>query len=418
MKVAPQKILSFIIIFFMIYASGDAMVFAYHSGAMFSVAIFNFVILVALSMRKGRISKNILIDYIALVGLIVVSMLVNKDYTGYTQWLFAGVALLTVCNIDFETFCRQFGIVMLWLCIFSLIGTAIYLFAPAVLNNVPTVNNAGITKNLWVTCIPLRFTRHTFRNYGIFYEPGKFAVYIGIALFIQLYVRVKPSLFYIGIYLFTLLTTRSTTGIIAVLFLACLWLMTNQRNKMKIVLAFAFISIAAYIVILRREWIAGFVVKFDTAGPAAASVNSRLASFWIGCWIGISHFFAGAGAVKSQEIFSVLAEQYFNTTCFANMITYLFAAFGGPFLLLVLLGLWGMGERVYRDKIKALGIVLFFILLYSGQIITYSSCFYVLMFYGWKYLHEAGIIVWDKQKKRGLNYTSRERLQVDNISVK
>lgn len=397
MKIAVREIVSLVSIFIMVWASGDSMWFAMHKKIMFGVALFGFFLLAAWNIHNERISRNLISGYLFLAGLIAASMVFNLDFTGYTQWFFAAQALLLVCTADFEAFCRQFNAIAVGLCVFSLAGMYVYMTMPALLDGVPIICTPAITaKNLWVTCVPLNRTLQTFRNYGIFYEPGKFAIYIGIALLIQLYVLEKPSMPCIGIYLLTLLTTRSTTGIAAVVFLLCLWLLTGRGGRYRATLIFGLSLVMLCIVALRGEWISEFLGKFNMHGASAESVNSRLASFLVGIWIGISHPFAGAGAVKSQIMFGEIAGRYFGTSCFANMVTYLFSAFGAFFLCFLLLGFWGVGMHVYRDKKKAYGIVLFFILLYGGQGSIYSHCFYAFVFYGWSYLHRSRMVVWNR----------------------
>lgn len=385
MRIRKEQILTFILILSLIAGSADT-IWGYHPFIRYTMVslVFAAEFIIALQ-RNQRFSRIIILIYSILAVLILLSMTFNMDFSGITMFFYLAVATLTIQAIDFDTFIKQYEFIIFCLCLFSLIGVTLYYLAQPLLFGFPDFENGVIPlKNLFFTVVPMGYTPATFRNFGIFREPGMFAIYIGIALLIQLYTK-RPSFFHIILYLVTLITTRSTTGFIAVTVLLVFWTILNTKFCTKIVVIVLSLTGGLAILLYRYDLIQEILIKFNTEGVSSDSINSRLSSIAAGGVIGITHPFWGAGALNSQILYGELAPRFWGGSSWTNMITYLFASFGLFFITLILLGLFKTGLKLSGgQKRTAVCIVVYICLLLCGQIMTYSSIFYILVMYGWQ----------------------------------
>ncbi|AJA46758.1 O-antigen ligase like membrane protein [Clostridium pasteurianum DSM 525 = ATCC 6013] len=91
------------------------------------------------------------------------------------------------------------------------------------------------------------------RNSGIFNEPAIYAACLCLALIPQLFLNAKKNKIKIGIILFTLVTTFSTTGIIVGLLLTCISLFFRRtyriKNSIKILLMPILVFCSIYVIV-------------------------------------------------------------------------------------------------------------------------------------------------------------------------
>lgn len=106
--------------------------------------------------------------------------------------------------------------IMSFLSVYSLITLFIFLVFPKAFSVFPIIENWDsihyISRNAVFSIIV--DTVIGIRNYGIFWEPGAFAVLLSIALWIELYAKEKLNLKRIVLYVVTIATTLSSLGII------------------------------------------------------------------------------------------------------------------------------------------------------------------------------------------------------------
>lgn len=98
----------------------------------------------------------------------------------------------------------------------------------------------------------LWFSGWVARNNSIFWEPGVFQIYIGFALFYQLFINKKIKISHLTILFISMYTTYSTTGFILTLSLLFLWTMKGKPKNV--------FSALWRIVILPTMFICGLVV--------------------------------------------------------------------------------------------------------------------------------------------------------------
>ena len=383
-----NSLLAFLVAICIVLANGDSIYGAYNIKLRYGILLALCIILGFVMLEKKKLKRSTLLIYCVLGMMILFSMIANSDYRGYTMWFFLGIGILVSNFVCFDEFCIHFERIIFFLSICALLGAGIAYITPNLVNSFPDfVEGVTPMKNLFVTYVPTVYLTSIseYRCYGIFREPGMFAIYIGFALLSELHVRKDKSLIRIFVFLFTMIMTRSSTGYIATGVLIFGWLLTSNQVKLKKQMCLLIFTIIMIILFFRSDIISSFISKFNISGSSADSVNSRLTSIIAGGVIGFTHPLFGAGATKVGELYNELAPLYGGGKTFANMITYLFSAFGLGFITIILLGIWGYGIRIATgSKKKAVLVLLVVCLFLCGQTMTYSSLLYIFVMYGWR----------------------------------
>lgn len=107
-----------------------------------------------------------------------------------------------------------------------------------------------ISKTLWIYQVQTEFTRDYIRNSGPFWEPGRFTIYLNIAIFFCLYhFKYRINSKQVILLILCNLTTVSTTGYITMFLILGFYIFNgNSRRTTKTVLAL-FMIIALYFVL-------------------------------------------------------------------------------------------------------------------------------------------------------------------------
>ena len=399
---AKNNLMTFLISVCVVLANGDSIYGAYNTRFRYGVLFFLCIILSFMMMEKKKIKHSTLFIYCLLAVTVLLSMIVNSDYRGYTMLIFLGIGMLVSNFVCFDKFCIYIEKIVLFLSICAIFGAGMAYVTPNTVMGFPDFLE-GVTpmKNLFVTYVPTMYLSRMseYRCYGIFREPGMFAIYIGFALLVELYVKENKSLTRIVILLVTMIMTRSSTGYIATGVLILGWMLTSKQTKLKKQMCLLIIAMMTVTLCFRSDIISSFISKFNTSGASAESVNSRITSIIVGGLIGFSHPLFGAGATKAGELYNDLAPFYGGGMSFTNMVTYLFSAFGIGFIAIILLGIFGYGFKISKGKRREALLVLITICLFlCGQILTYSSLLYIFVMYGWRKLSEKNINNLKKQK--------------------
>lgn len=162
-------------------------------------------------------NKKMLFFYILLLACIGISILfngINVTFDIYTVILMT-IALMVVSVMDRENFYKAFTSVMTFLAMASVIIFLGYHILPkSIFAFFPNYYWHGgvLMKNCYLTV--LQVSVQNYRNFGIFYEPGYYAVCLVWALFIALFKK-EVNIRQVIILFAALATTLSTGGYIA-----------------------------------------------------------------------------------------------------------------------------------------------------------------------------------------------------------
>lgn len=195
---------------------------------------FIFIIPIINEYRSGKLN----IFRISLLTLLIMVMITfvstglsNPAY--YFMFMFNVLfAFGFVVIYEFEDFARIFLKIMIIVSIISLFG---YFLSnnTNVLDILPLKNNTnGVTYRVgyifnYITIIPER-------NCGMFWEPGLFATFLNIALVFELsFMKKKPSVFRITLFVICILTTKSSAGYALLLFIFILVMLNKDKSKIK-----------------------------------------------------------------------------------------------------------------------------------------------------------------------------------------
>lgn len=221
MKLQYKKILIYLFLFTAIYSTSMYMMEEV-SGNIQLALLFSSAFLIWLLNTK--INKRTMIFSTIMIVLIIVSILANGiDNFLDIQVIVTIVSSFLICNgLKKKQFMENYCNIILFLAIISLVCFVLYRVAPGIYDFFPTnLWRYGSTRfvNLFFVVIPVGMSDY-FRNFGIFYEPGIFQIYLNIALFYELF-RENIKFKRVLLILITIITTMSTNGYItAILIIA------------------------------------------------------------------------------------------------------------------------------------------------------------------------------------------------------
>ncbi len=170
---------------------------------------------------KVTINKQLFAVFILIICCIVMSIFwngINLTFDLYEICLII-VALIIVCIMDREIFYRAFVRVMSFLALASVILFLGYQLLPITFFEIfPNYfwHSGILVKNCYFAV--LQVSAQNYRNFGIFYEPGHYAVFLVWALVIAMFKR-TVNVKQVIILFIALITTLSTGGYISAIML-------------------------------------------------------------------------------------------------------------------------------------------------------------------------------------------------------
>lgn len=387
---AKKHLVAWIVILVMIYGSGDSSL-GWIGFVRYGLIGINFMITMILCLKKKRLNAFMVKVYAVMCITVFASMVVNQDFHGYTMWIIMAIALFTEEAIEYDIFYQVFENIIFFFSICSLLGMVLWFTAPEVVLAFPEID---ICRNLIVTTIPTVYKGFTFRNFGIFREPAMFCIYLGLALTRQFFCVEKLSVKKCIVFLITIITTRSATGYIGVIFLLAAFFVLKKKSRKEC--GFCVLIIMGIVAANRALGLMSYLMnRMDPESASAYSLNSRVYSVVCGLMAGFTDPLFGRGATKSNDVFAACVKLVDTTGeggCWANMVTYFFASFGIVFIAVFLLGLFGMTLSYKKSRIIAFVNLIFIVLLLCGETMTYSATMFTFMMYGLRNLREHGIL--------------------------
>lgn len=324
-----------------------------------------------------RSSVNDMFKIIGLLSVPLLSMALtgNIKQTGIFVICIA-IAWVVVAAVDENDFIVTFNQIMTFLSWYSLVIMVTYLVLPAVIESFPTtvITKSYISYNAFFSVIVENW--YVMRNYGMFWEPGAFSVFLCIALYFELF-YFKPKYSRVILYVITIATTFSTLGVVCMLVLLIgVFAKGNRRTKSRIkgLVVFILIIGAVYIAVDGEHFLNQVFGKIINPNDSAKTrYNAIIYPF---------------EAFTSSPIFGIGLNEFLKlleSKC-NGMATFTYlncAAIYG--ILWGLIPMYG-GMRFFSKNVNGIIdkviIILFSIVLFSTEAFEQITVFYVWVLYG------------------------------------
>ena len=377
-----EQLSIFLLTFFIMFIT-DALVFEINVNSNI-IAIKRYgVIIVAVIMAihhaslKGKISIHLML---LTIFPLMSSFLAGYFLNGFYYYSFiAGIwiAVLYSYRYSLDDFAETFCKIMRIVCIASFLC---FLFRDALVNVsfFPIISSVKGNSYRWlgVISIPLKIHQRG-RNFGPYWEPGTYQIYINVALFLSLFVLKKNNKA-IDALIFTItgFSTLSGSVLIPMLLIYAAYALDNRNMK-------TFAGILVIAVIFEVLVNAGI---FDNtfAKLAGTDQNNSLLHRWIGLEGGLRGFIHNPifgsppsynDAIRTQLAWKYLSSDYASSAnTFANVLGY-FGIYVGGYLLF---SCYRMFSSIGKGKLVTILLFLAFVIATSNENLTTSTFFLTL----------------------------------------
>ncbi len=386
----------FFSIFILLYFSQDTLLFGTNkNNAMFwlknIVLVFLCLQLLYTSIKKRTIiQKKPLIVFIFISLFALLTLILSGDEP--TKYFFEIVtfftALLLSAQLDFHKFVEHYVKTILCISVFSLVVSAIYLFAYPMLSIFPIIENKSGHKfyNLFFSLAMTTTPYVPYRNYGIFREPGVYAIFLTIALIFELFGDKRIRIKRISIFISTILSTLSSAGYILLILVMGAFLLAKQNGVRYFQFKFLitiFLLLSGLLLLFENSI---YNLVFDKFYSPNSSANSRVGSILVNLHIffdNIKHLFFGAGYGYVERNFSrisiicdIIAGDNTNT------ILKMLAVHGIWFTSVCGVMIYKFWKSFSRNKLLIVTLFFLFVVALSNEDIIFNLILYMLVFYG------------------------------------
>ena len=391
--------LHFIIVLIIVVISDDTILFGTNQDSKFIILKYLIIITMFLVLfvntliGKINISKKIFFITFLLLITIMSACFFNLDFRfGY---IYRGCIIIMCMQIpkivSFQRFAFLYNKIMEVLAISSLVGYSIYILLPGFLSLFPILYNSA--DNAFYTFYLSNISVYSYgfhRNYGIFREPGVYQMFLIVAMLFQVFVIPKPKIRTQIIYILSILTTFSTTGYIALFFIVFIYMIKNNKYKKDSIKKVIFILI----LFLMLAYLLLFTDYLSNTGYASVfgklfdrtqnTTNSRLASVIVNIKLFLQSPIWGVGLTNVEILYTPISAQIMGipTKHNTNTIFIQLAQYGMFFTTIWIVGIYRLSKIIWERKIVSFLIFILFIILFIGEILSFSIITNILCFYG------------------------------------
>ena len=163
----------------------------------------------------------------------VISLIMPIIYGGYNikqmiimlaAWC---IGYLFTLFVPYQEFKEVYLSIIRFLAVYSLVTFVLGIILPGVIEILPTIEKNGTTYyNVLFSVVS--GSNFVTRNFGIFWEPGAFSIYLNVALYLELFEN-KFNIKRVALLAITVLTTVSTLGIVCMVILFAAFLTTDKE---------------------------------------------------------------------------------------------------------------------------------------------------------------------------------------------
>lgn len=305
MKYSIQNIKLYIIIFLLIFSTDSFLTFANTNTIPRNILLSSafFCGIYGLYKRHGIVSLKkikVLVSFCIFIGLTII---INNDYSGgnFIKMFILLLGALFSEIIDYKEIRIRYVNMMTAISIISLVAYILYpllknlTFLPVISNGQKSVLCLGLCN---IDLSP----DGILRNWGPFWEPGVFQIYLNIAIIILLLEK-KRNYKKIILNIIAVITTFSTTGFIALVFIVLgFYLNDSKRITIKHILVGIFCSLGSCTLFLNETFNELLFGKFSSNNIAYASTSSRLGSIVANILCIKTNPLLGVGVKKLNDI--------------------------------------------------------------------------------------------------------------------
>ena len=398
-----DKIVSALIIVFL-FTSVDTLLFGTNKNQLFLyipriiavLGIFGLPILFHGSLGKVKINFRELATLLLFLFLMTISSIINHENT--LTFISRSLAIIlgySICrNVRKEVFFKAFDKAMIIISIGALIMELIAYLIPSLLLHLPKVYNTAdkLHYTFYLSSVYDRNNLGTtlIRTSGIFWEPGAFAIYLVLAIFVQLFILDSPRIKTIILYLIALLFTFSTTGYISASALLLTYIFSERSSGVSKRLKRLFIAIIVVVLIISigAENSELYSKVFGKLTSGTSSATTRYSSIFNGIKVVLDHPIFGVGS-QSQDYMAFYVDsvgnQYSNGGyIITNTVVGYTVNYGVLFGVLFVIGTLKFVKIYASSKLEEIMLFIVFLMAYSGERF-FSFLPFVFVFYGLKY---------------------------------
>lgn len=388
-KRRKEQIMYILLVLYTVFIT-DSMIFGLNSNSTIvnyaknSIILFLILLLIYAFIKNIKLStKELLITIIFVISLFA-SMIVTKDFTGayFIKIALVIISLLFAKVIDVNKFIATYIRVIQYIAVFSLVAMILQniIIQIAFLPEIITPRG-HIFSSLGLTNLP-HYNSYKLRNWGPFWEPGVYQAYLNLALFFVIHwsgkIR-KKELYRIILFSLSIVSTLSTSGIIAMVFLLLSLIFKSNKDlrhttKILIILIFAISSVY----ILSNNHLSTIIFgKLSVSSAGNLTLMSRWYSITGILKIFIDNPIFGAGP---NNVLLELANYANQVTSVTNTITFHFASFG---IISGLIYTWYTYKLINTSRGNiwiTIPLVAWLSIILMSQNYTYSLFFNIIIF--------------------------------------
>lgn len=385
-----DKILTYLV-FFIIYCTDAAIVNTNNARIWARIAWLGILFLTFIFVPKARYTNNDKI-YLGVFSLsILASMFVNEgldvNFIQRVVLLWTSLAIVTI--VEYNRLMIYYIKIMRFIAIFSMVC---FVLSPILVGlPLPRMYSGDMS---YISLFFSNISMDINRNFGPFWEPGAFQLYLNWAVFYELRNMKQLRMSDILIFALCIITTQSTGGIAIFAMILGYHLFFSKHSAMSIELYKWTNKLKALIIIMIMAAIMAFVTIPELYQSVFGKIialqenSEEINSANVSSMTRILSVPACIDAIKSRPIFGWGIEglkdeilETYNITSNTNSILGLAATFG---LLPGFLYLWLFIKMVYVQSKSLLGRILLFLILcvmFSTENLICSFFFWCVLFY-------------------------------------
>ena len=381
-------------VFTAVYFSMDTLQFGTNKEEIFSTILYASVPLLAViafvygGLKRKQLNSMALLMTCGLCVLSVATHLATESQLNMKYFFEIMVILQAylICTvISVEDFKRAFTNVMSVLAVISVAGFALRYIYPGIVNHLPVLVNKANYKfgNLVLTTIPHDVIYVTFRNYGIFREPGVYQFFLNLAL---IFLLEKPDFsksWQLYALLVAMVFTFSTAGYILCIAIVLVYFFLDRLQIKASTVLPLLIGILVISSLFSRGIIKADGAVFSKLLTSNASTNSRFGSIAVDFHIAKMHPVFGCGFEFVENNFRIIALDEFGLTGMHNTNTVMkMMAVHGFVMPCLFMG--GIAMFCRKNLIRR-GWTVFFVVfaaLFSAADLIFNTIVYVVALYG------------------------------------
>jgi hypothetical protein len=360
------------------------------SGTM-QLSILSILAIIALLIQKNlRINRRVFITILTMSFIVIVSSIVNGDSFKNTTIMVAIIFIsgIIVNEIKFNHFIKAYLSVMYFTAKFSLGVYALSVFFPNIIRLFPsTYSRIGReTYDLFFTVSNLKLS--PMRNMGFFWEPGAYQTFIVLAIILEIFYVKQRSIKKLNILALALVSTLSTTGVIAGILTLILYYLSKKKKlatkvmKITIVLtivgAIFLISYPYLPESIQHATLGKFKGIFTDSTDVNVSAAVRYNSVYYPLVGFVKHPFFGLGFEGLYDFITINTGYGLATNTPVNWI----ATYGIFFGAMCYYGVFRLSKILDSSWSTRLVIALTIIITLSSQQFIRNSAILIFIFYG------------------------------------